>query len=165
MQWYITNDKIKWNEIELDTTIKQELICANLRPAKHIKFLSFGEFRSLQMGIFLQNESNLSTSIWAKVKYFRWWSLRNWREVDQVVCLSELEKMGSFKWAFASDITKVQPSKSRGGPGLWCDNTPHRGLFHCLMPEYARRCQTSTLIRVPINFWRNSDPFKKKTFF
>ena len=33
------------------------------------------------------------------------------------------------------------------------------------MPNYAHRCRTSTLIIVPINFWRNSDPFKKRTFF
>ena len=26
------------------------------------------------------------------------------------------------------------------------------GICHCLMPDYARRCQTSTLIMVPINF-------------
>ena len=40
-----------------------------------------------------------------------------------------------------------------------------RGLYHCLMPDYAWRCRTSTLIMVPINFWRNSDPFKKKEHF
>ena len=40
-----------------------------------------------------------------------------------------------------------------------------RGLCQCLMPDYARRCRTSTLIMVPINFWRNSDPFKKKEHF
>ena len=34
-----------------------------------------------------------------------------------------------------------------------------RGLCNCLIPDYARRCRTSTLIMVPINFWRNSDPF------
>ena len=45
--------------------------------------------------------------------------------------------------------------------GIWCDTLPHRGLCHCLMPDYARRCRTSTLIMVPINFCRNSDPFKK----
>ena len=33
------------------------------------------------------------------------------------------------------------------------------------LPDYARRCRTSTLIMVPINFWRNSDPFKKKKIF
>ena len=38
----------------------------------------------------------------------------------------------------------------------------HRGLYHCLMPDYVWRCQTSTLIMVPIIFWQNSDPFKKK---
>ena len=48
--------------------------------------------------------------------------------------------------------------------GLWCDTSPRRGLFHCLMPDYARRCRTSTLIMVPINFWQNSDPLKKKHF-
>ena len=40
-----------------------------------------------------------------------------------------------------------------------------RGLYHCLMPDYAWRCWTSTLIMVPINFWQNSDPFKKKEHF
>ena len=38
-------------------------------------------------------------------------------------------------------------------------------LCQCLMPDYAQRCRTSTLIMVPINFWRNSDPFKKKEHF
>ena len=37
-----------------------------------------------------------------------------------------------------------------------------RGLYHCLMPDYARRCRTSALIMVPVNFWRNSDPLKIK---
>ena len=43
--------------------------------------------------------------------------------------------------------------------GLWCDTSTCRGLCHCLLPDYAQRCQTSTLIMVPIKFWQNSDPF------
>ena len=31
--------------------------------------------------------------------------------------------------------------------------------------DYACQCRTSTLIMVPINFWRNSDPFKKEEHF
>ena len=38
-----------------------------------------------------------------------------------------------------------------------------KSLYQYLMPDYARRCQTSTLILVAINFWRNSDQIKKKT--
>ena len=30
---------------------------------------------------------------------------------------------------------------------------------------WGRRCLTSTLIMVPINFWQNSDPFKKREHF
>ena len=41
----------------------------------------------------------------------------------------------------------------------------HRGLYRFLMPDYSHRCRTSTLIMIPINFWWNSDPFKKRTFF
>ena len=52
-----------------------------------------------------------------------------------------------------------------GHTGLWCDTSPRRGLCHCLMPDYALRCRTSTMIMVPINFWRNSDPFKKEEHF
>ena len=33
------------------------------------------------------------------------------------------------------------------------------------MPNYGRGCLISTLITVPINFWRNSDLFKKKEPF
>ena len=33
------------------------------------------------------------------------------------------------------------------------------------MPHYGRGCRISTLIMVPINFWRNSDLFKKKNIF
>ena len=40
-----------------------------------------------------------------------------------------------------------------------------RGLYKCLMPDYACRCQTNTLIMVPINFWRNYDTFIKKEIF
>ena len=40
-----------------------------------------------------------------------------------------------------------------------------RVLHQCLMPSYACRFRTSTLIMVPINFWRDSDPFKKKEHF
>ena len=37
---------------------------------------------------------------------------------------------------------------------------------HSIIMIYgANRCRTSTLIMVPFNFWQNSDPFKKKTFF
>ena len=64
--------------------------------------------------------------------------------------------------------TYCQPMKGgeRGGhTGLWCDTSPRKGLCHCLMPDYTRRCRTSPLIMVPINFWRNSDPFKKKNIF
>ena len=38
-------------------------------------------------------------------------------------------------------------------------------LYQCLMPDYAHRCRTSTLMMVPINFWRNSDPLKKRNIF
>ena len=41
----------------------------------------------------------------------------------------------------------------------------HRGLYQCLIPDYAQRCRTSTLMMVPINFWRNSDPFEKEEVF
>ena len=34
-----------------------------------------------------------------------------------------------------------------------------------LKTDYAHWCRTSTLIMVPINFWRNSDLFKKKNIF
>ena len=40
-----------------------------------------------------------------------------------------------------------------------------RGLYPCLMSDYAHRCRTSTLIMIPINFWRNSDHLKKKNIF
>ena len=40
-----------------------------------------------------------------------------------------------------------------------------KDLYHCLMPDYAWRYRTSTLIMAPINFWWNSDPFKKKNIF
>ena len=59
-------------------------------------------------------------------------------------------------------------------PFLWSPAPPpwalmwhfaRRGLYHCLMPDYTHRCRTSTLIMVPINFWRNSDLFKKKEHF
>ena len=48
--------------------------------------------------------------------------------------------------------------------GLWCDTS---SKWVCLfpMPHYSRRCRISTLIMVPINFWRNSDLFKKKNIF
>ena len=51
-----------------------------------------------------------------------------------------------------------------GHTGLWGDTSPRRGLCHCLKPDYAHKCRTSTLIMVPINYWQNSDPFKKKHF-
>ena len=60
----------------------------------------------------------------------------------------------------------MRTCKDRGGAKwLLCDTSPRRGLCNCLMPNYARRCRNSTLIMVPINFWRNSDPFKKKKHF
>ena len=40
-----------------------------------------------------------------------------------------------------------------------------RGLYQCLMLDYAHRCRTSTLIMVSINFWQNSDPFKNEEHF
>ena len=48
--------------------------------------------------------------------------------------------------------------------GLWCDTS---WKLVCLypMPHYAIGCRISTLIMVPINFWRNSDLFKKKNVF
>ena len=48
-------------------------------------------------------------------------------------------------------------------PGALMWHLARRGLYYCLMPDCAWRCRTSTLIMVPINFWRNSDPFKKKS--
>ena len=50
----------------------------------------------------------------------------------------------------------------------WALNLWHltcRGLYQCSIPDYARRCRTSTLITIPINFWRNSDPFTEKKIF
>ena len=52
-----------------------------------------------------------------------------------------------------------------GHTGLWSDASPRRGLCQSFMLEYAHRCRTSTVIIVPINFWQNSDPFKKKEHF
>ena len=51
-----------------------------------------------------------------------------------------------------------------GHSGLWCDTS---SKWVCLypMPHYGRGCRISTLIMVPINFWRNSDLFKKKNIF
>ena len=48
--------------------------------------------------------------------------------------------------------------------GLRCDTS---SKWVCLypMPHYGRGCRISTLIMVPINFWRNSDLFKKKEHF
>ena len=46
--------------------------------------------------------------------------------------------------------------------GLLCDTLPRRGLFQCLMLDYACRGRLSTLIMVPINFGQNSNPFKKQ---
>ena len=60
------------------------------------------------------------------------------------------------------------------GVGWWWGGGAHwvlmwhltrRSLYQCLMPYYAHRCQTSTLITVQINFWQNSDPFSKKEHF
>ena len=45
-------------------------------------------------------------------------------------------------------------------PHLTCS-----GLYQCFMLDYAQKCRTSTLIMVPINFWRNFDPFKIKKIF
>ena len=61
-------------------------------------------------------------------------------------------------------VTKMIPKYHKGGrhTWLWCDTSPHRVLCHCLMPNYERRCRISTLIMIPINFWRNSDPLKEK---
>ena len=48
---------------------------------------------------------------------------------------------------------------------LGSDVTLNSCLYHCLMLDYERRCRISTLIMVPISFWRNSDLFKKKIVF
>ena len=52
-----------------------------------------------------------------------------------------------------------------GGGTLGSDVTLHLIGDQFLMPDYAHRYRTSTLIMVPINFWRNSDQFKKKNIF
>ena len=56
------------------------------------------------------------------------------------------------------------PHRGGGHSGLWWDTS---WKLVCLypMPHYARGCRISTLIMVPINFWRNSDLFKKKERF
>ena len=58
-------------------------------------------------------------------------------------------------------IVVLRVWKSRGGAHwalMW-----HFTSYQFLMPEYTHRCRT-ILIMVPINYWRNSDPFKKKHF-
>ena len=47
-------------------------------------------------------------------------------------------------------------------PGLWCDTSPRRGVYQCLMQDYACRCRTRALIMVPINFWQHSDQIKHR---
>ena len=54
--------------------------------------------------------------------------------------------------------------KGGGHSGLLCDTSSKRVCLY-LMPHYGRGCRISTLIMVPINFWRNSDLFKKKEHF
>ena len=51
-----------------------------------------------------------------------------------------------------------------GHSGLWCDASSKLVCLYS-MPHYAHGCRISTLIMVPINFWRNSDLFKKKIVF
>ena len=55
----------------------------------------------------------------------------------------------------------------RGGGAHWALmwHLARRVLYHCLMPDYAWRCRTSTLIMIPIDIWRNSDLFKNKERF
>ena len=69
------------------------------------------------------------------------------------------------KWlSFSLILHFIHPLPPQNWVLMW--HLTRRGLCHCLMPDYARRSRTSTLIMVPIKFWRNSDPFKKKrTFF
>ena len=62
-------------------------------------------------------------------------------------------------------IQNVESFEMRGAHWVLMWHLTRSGLYHCLMPYYAQRCQTSTLIMVPINFWRNSDPFKRKQHF
>ena len=60
----------------------------------------------------------------------------------------------------------MRTCKDRGGAKwLLCDTSPRRGLCNCLMPDYACRCRSCILIMVPINFWRNSNPFRKENIF
>ena len=51
-----------------------------------------------------------------------------------------------------------------GHSGLLCDTSWKLGCLYP-MPHYAIGCRISSLIMVPINFWRNSDLFKKKKVF
>ena len=62
------------------------------------------------------------------------------------------------KWRKKFGVTPPPPHWAL----MW--HLSHRCLCQCFMPDYAWRCRTSTLIMVPINFWRNSDTFKKKHF-
>ena len=57
------------------------------------------------------------------------------------------------------------PPDSPPHSGLWCD-TLSKWVRLYPMLHYGHGCRISSLIMVPINFWRNSDLFKKKrTFF
>ena len=50
------------------------------------------------------------------------------------------------------------------GGGTVCSDTSSKWVWLYPMPYYGHEWRTSTLIRVPINYWQNSD-LLKKTFF
>ena len=63
--------------------------------------------------------------------------------------------------------SKMSHFGQRGGGAHWALmwHFARRGLHQFLMPDYSHRCRTSKPIMVPLNFWWNSNPFKKSTFF
>ena len=50
------------------------------------------------------------------------------------------------KKACFPEFLSPPPPPTHTHTGIWCDTSPRRGLCHSLMPDYACRCPTSTLI-------------------
>ena len=53
----------------------------------------------------------------------------------------------------------------RGAHWVLMWHLTREGIYLSFMPDYAQKCRTRSLIMVPIEFWRNSDLFKKKEHF
>ena len=92
----------------------------------------------------------------------------NISKLDIFPCLSFLDFVkkdvirSKFDMREHSNIILCDSLRGRGHTRLWCDTSLIGAFINFWCQTMHKRCHTSTLIMVQINFWLNSDPFKKR---